>query len=176
MSGEVRVALRRYAEGDLWLLQRTLGDPAQMIHLNGPESDERLQRRHTTFVAMSASPDAGCQFMILVGGTGTPAGNVGFWESEWRGEKAWEMGWFVLPEFQGRGVATAATRLVIDSLVPLPGPRSVVAFPSVDNHASNAICRRLGFTLKEDVSSEYPAGSGRTLHVNVWMLSLPVPP
>jgi len=39
MNGDVDVSVRPYAEGDLWLLERTLGDPSQMVHLNGPESN-----------------------------------------------------------------------------------------------------------------------------------------
>ncbi len=173
VSEEAGISIRPYANGDMWLLERTLGEPSQMVHLNGPETNERIQRRHKLFVSMSADPHEGCQFTVLVGPTDAPAGNVGYWESEWKGQKAWELGWFVLPEFQGRGVATAAVRLVIDRISKLQSPKAAVAFPSVNNHASNAICRSLGFTLKEEVGSEYPPGSGRSLQVNVWWLSLP---
>lgn len=79
----------------------------------------------------------------------------------------------MLPEFQGRGIATAATRLVIDLITNLKSHKFVFAFPSVDNHQSNAICRKLGFVLTEQVTSEYPPGSKRQLHCNVWMLTLP---
>jgi RimJ/RimL family protein N-acetyltransferase len=173
MSGDVEVSVRPYAEGDLWLLERTLGDPSQMVHLNGPESMEQIRKRHRKFLAMSADPHAGCQFTVLAGPVHSPAGNVAYWESEWKGQTGWEMGWFVLPEFQGRGVATAATRLIIDLVTKLPSHKFVLAFPSVDNHPSNAICRKLGFTLTERVSSEYPPGSKRSLQVNVWKLTLP---
>lgn len=173
MTSGLTVSLRPYAEGDVWLLERTLGDPTQMVHLNGPENQETIQKRHKLFVAMSAGPNSGCQFTILVNSDRAPAGNVGYWESEWKGRKTWELGWFVLPEHQGRGVATAATRLVIGLLAKLPGPRSVMASPSVDNHASNAICRTLGFILQEEVPSEYPPRSGRPLRINVWVLDLP---
>jgi len=156
----------------MWLLEKTLGDPSLMVHLNGSESKERIRKRHELFLAISANPQTGCMFTILTGSNKTPAGNVGYWESDWKGEQGWEMGWFVLPELQGRGIATAAARLVIESLVKRRGRKSVFAFPSVDNRPSNAICRNLGFTLKEDVSNEYPPGSGRLLHVNVWMLAL----
>lgn len=174
MSQQVAVSLRPYAESDMWLLERTLGDSSQMVHLNGPESEERIRKRHKLFLTMSTDPRDGCQYTILAGQDKTAVGNVGYWESEWKGEKAWELGWFVLPEHQGRGVATEATRQLIAVLMKRHGPRSAVAFPSVDNLASNAICKKLGFILKENVQSEYPPGSGRQLHVNVWMLALPV--
>jgi RimJ/RimL family protein N-acetyltransferase len=173
MRSEIRVSIRPYGEGDLWLLERTLGDPSQMTNLNGPESEEKIQRRHKKFLAMSADPQTGCQFTVLAGSDNAPAGNVGYWESEWKGQKGWEMGWFVLPEFQGRGIATAATRLVVESLSKLKSHKFVFAFPSADNHPSNAICRNLGFALTEEVSNEYPPGSGRSLRVNIWTLALP---
>jgi RimJ/RimL family protein N-acetyltransferase len=173
MRNQTRVSLRPYGEDDQWLLERTLGDPGQMVNLNGPESMEQIRKRHQLFLGFLADPHAGCQYTILAGPDHTPAGNVGYWESEWKGQKGWELGWFVLPDFQRRGIATAATRQVIEVLSKLQRHKSVFAFPSVDNHPSNAICRRLGFDLKEDVTSEYPLGSKRMLHVNVWILTLP---
>jgi RimJ/RimL family protein N-acetyltransferase len=173
MNGDIDVSIRPYAEGDLWLLERTLGNPGQMVHLNGPESIEHIRKRHNKFLAMSADPHAGCQFTILAGSPSAPAGNVGYWESEWKGKTGWELGWFVLPELQRRGIATAATRLVIDLITKLESHKFVFAFPSVDNHQSNAICRKLGFTLTEQASSEYPPGSKRLLRCNIWMLTLP---
>jgi hypothetical protein len=44
------------------------------------------------------------------------------------------------------------------------------AFPSVTNAASNAICRKLGFSLIEECQVEYPAGNALT--VNNWCLDL----
>ncbi|MDA4124780.1 MAG: GNAT family N-acetyltransferase [Thaumarchaeota archaeon] len=172
MSSDNRISIRPYGEGDLWILERTLGDPSQTTYLNGPESVEKIQKRHKKYVALSADPHAGCMFTILAGSDVAPAGNVGYWDSEWKGQKAWEVGWFVLPDFQRRGIATAATRIVLESLAKLEGPKLVFAGPSVDNHASNAMCRKLGFTLTEEANVEYPYGSGRFMHINIWMLNL----
>ncbi|MDA4136809.1 MAG: GNAT family N-acetyltransferase [Thaumarchaeota archaeon] len=174
MNTDVRVSIRPYGEGDLWILERTMGDPAQTTYLNGPETAEKIEKRHRKYLALSADSHAGCMFTVLAGSDSAPAGNVGYWESEWKGQKGWEVGWLVIPEFQGRGVATAATKLVIESLARLQGYRFVFAFPSVDNRPSNAVCRKLGFALIGDVISEYPPDSGRSLHVNVWKLALPV--
>ena len=142
MNDDAIVSIRPYAEGDLSLLERTLGDPNQMVYLNGPESLEKIRKRHNNFLAMSSDSHAGCQFSILAGPLHAPAGNVGYWETEWKGQNGWEMGWFVLPEFQGRGIATAATRLVLDLITKLQSHKFVFAFPSVDNNPSNAICRK----------------------------------
>jgi RimJ/RimL family protein N-acetyltransferase len=168
------VSLRPYAEGDMWILERTLGDPHLMVHLNGPESLEKIRERHRRFVTMTADPHIGCSYTIMVGAS--PAGNVGYCETDLDGEKVWETGWFVLPEFQGRGVATEATRQLIDVVSRLEGHRFLVAFPSVSNAPSNAIPKKLDFKLARKVDSEYPPGSGKHLQCNVWRLALPVSP
>ena len=169
VTGEV--SIRPYADGDLWVLERTLGDPSQMVHLNGPESPETLRKRHKLFLALSADPSAGCMYTITMGPENAPVGNVGYWESDEGGQKGWETGWFVLPEFQGKGIATAATRLLVNHVAKL-GRRFLFAYPSVNNHRSNAICRRLGFALARETESEYPPKSGKLLRVNVWRLDL----
>ena len=173
MAGN-EVSLRPYAEGDMWVLERTLGDPSQMVHLNGPESPEALRKRHKLFLALSADPSAGCMFVITMGPKNAPVGNVGYWERDEDEQEGWETGWFVLPEFQGKGIATAATRLLVDHVAKL-SRRFLFAFPSVDNVQSNAICRKLGFTLTRESESEYPPKSGKLLRVNTWRLDLRAP-
>jgi RimJ/RimL family protein N-acetyltransferase len=44
------------------------------------------------------------------------------------------------------------------------------AFPSVDNAPSNAICRKLGFTLLGECELEYPPG--RVMRCSDWRLEL----
>jgi len=172
MSGRIHVAIRPYSEGDLPLLGRTLGDPRMMTNLGGPESAEKLLERHKRFVAMSTDSSVGCVFVITVGLEKASAGTVGYWQRDWDGQKVWETGWSVLPEFQGQGIATAATRLIVGLLAKLRNRRYLFAFPSVNNHASNAICRRVGFTLLREADFEYPRGSGSFMRCNVWQLDV----
>ncbi|PKQ19915.1 MAG: GNAT family N-acetyltransferase [Actinobacteria bacterium HGW-Actinobacteria-6] len=162
------VGLRPWAEGDLPLLTRLLGDPAMTEHIGGPESPEKLLSRHKRYLEFPES--AGRVFAIVVGDEETPAGWVGYWESEWLGQNVWETGWSVLPEFQGRGVATAATALMIGWARADAAHRFMHAFPSVHNTRSNAICRNLGFELQGEVDIEYPPGT--PMHSNDWRLDL----
>ena len=168
------VSIRPYAEGDLWVLERTLGDPVQMVHLNGPEGAEKLQQRHKRFLAMSADPRGGCMYTITLGPENAAAGNVGYWETEWDGQEGWETGWFILPEHQGKGIATAATKMLVDHVSKL-NRRFFFAYPSVDNRPSNAICSKLGFALTGEKESEYPPKSGMLLRGNIWRLDLKAP-
>jgi RimJ/RimL family protein N-acetyltransferase len=109
-------------------------------------------------------------FKIIDESTGEPAGSVGYWEKEWRGGTVYETSWSVLPEFQGRGIAAAATRQVIDAARAERRHRYLHAFPSTENAPSNAICRKLGFELLEERDFEYPPGN--PMRCNDWRLDL----
>ena len=109
-------------------------------------------------------------FKIVDGATGQAAGSVGYWERTWRGEQVYEIGWSVIPAFQGRGLAGAATTQAIGMARSEMRHRFLHAFPSVDNSPSNAICRKLGFTLVEECEFEYPPGN--FMQCNDWRLDL----
>jgi RimJ/RimL family protein N-acetyltransferase len=166
-SHPVDVALRPWTADDLWLLERLVGDPEMTAHLGGPETPEKIRRRHADYT-VTGEPGAGAMFVIAVGAEQAPAGSVGYWQGEWQGRTIWEVGWSVLPEFQGRGIATEATALVVATARAEGLGRPIHAFPSVDNGPSNAICSRVGFTLVGECDFEYPRGS--LMRCNDWVL------
>jgi RimJ/RimL family protein N-acetyltransferase len=109
-------------------------------------------------------------FKIVDGATGEAVGSVGYWERIWRSEQVYEIGWGVIPRFQGRGIAGMATAQAAAMARSERKHRFLHAFPSVDNLPSNAICRKLGFTLVEECEFEYPPGS--FMRCNDWRLDL----
>jgi RimJ/RimL family protein N-acetyltransferase len=145
------VHIERWSEEDLALLTALNGDPVQMRHIGGAESAEKIAERQQRYLRLPF------QFRIVDGVEA--AGWVGFWEREWRGEQIYEIGWSVLPAFHGRGLATAATALALDAARAAAG-LPVHAFPSVENAPSNAVCRKLGFSLVgADMAFEFPPGT-----------------
>ena len=163
------VRLEPWAEGDLPLLRRLMGDPAMTEHLGGPESEEKLVKRQSRYERLD--PDTGRMFKIVDEASGEPVGSVGYWEKDWRDTTVWETGWSVLPEFQGRGIAGEATRQAIDAArEERKQHRYFHAFPSVDNAPSNAICRKLGFELLGALDFEFPPG--HPMRCNDWRLDL----
>jgi peptidoglycan/xylan/chitin deacetylase (PgdA/CDA1 family)/GNAT superfamily N-acetyltransferase len=140
---------------DLELLQALLGDPAMMVHLGGPETAEKIAERQAKY---AKDPR---QHKIVVDGQGV--GWVGYWE---RGDD-YEIGWSVLPGFQGRGIAADATR----QLIELARDRDIHAYPAVGNAPSNALCRKLGFTNLGPREFEYPPGTGQSMQCNDWVLN-----
>ena len=148
------IALTPWSLDDHDLLHALNSDPAQMAHVGGAETGQKIADRNARY-----AKDPG-QLRISV--DGEPAGWVGFWEREWQGERIYEFGWSVLRAFQGRGVATQATRWRSTARAKPARPRRTVhAFPDTGNAPSNAVCRRAGFTLLERDVVRVPAGERR---------------
>ena len=159
MPSPERVALRGWTDADLPLLRGLLGDPAMMTYLGGPESEEKLLSRHQRYLDIAHGTGPGRVFVITTGPERTAAGWIGYWESEFHGEATWETGWSVLPEFQGRGLATRGAALALKQAAADGRYPFVYAFPAVENLASNAVCAKLGFERLGSESLEYPPGT-----------------
>ena len=76
----------------------------------------------------------------------------------------------MLPGFQGRGIASSATAQLLGKAREDQPLRFVHAFPKIDNGPSNAICRKLGFTLLEEI--DFPARQGGFVRCNDWRFDL----
>jgi RimJ/RimL family protein N-acetyltransferase len=163
------VVLHPWSEDDLPLIMKLMSDPDVMAHLGGPETVEQIERRNKRYAHLTEN-GVDQMFKVVLAATGEPVGKIGYWKKNWRDRLVYEMGWMVLPEYQGRGIATGAGRAVIDLVRQAKRFPFVHAFPSVSNPPSNAICRKLGFTLLEECGFEYPPG--HTMMVNDWQLDL----
>lgn len=164
-TGKVR--LKPWSEEHLPLLEKLLGDVEMMQHLGGPETPEQIHHRHQRYLHL---PETDHMFAIHLEGEAEPVGSIGYWEKHWRDQFVFETGWSILPTQQGRGVATLAGEQVIQHARQERRYRYLHAFPSVDNAASNAICRKLGFSLLEACDFEYPPG--HLMRCNDWRVDL----
>ncbi|WP_211354293.1 GNAT family N-acetyltransferase [Stackebrandtia albiflava] len=159
--------LRPWSESDLPILIAA-NSPEMTGFLGGPESHAKLLSRHRRYLSMT-DRRSGVMFRVE-NTTGMPVGSVGYWEKVWRDGTVYETGWAILPEFQGRGLATVAVTEMLAELRPVAVREWLHAFPAVEHVASNAVCRKAGFTLLGPVEFEYPPGS--TLTSNDWRLRL----
>ena len=169
MADRIAVRIEPWSADDLALLEKLMGDPAMMEHLGGPERHEKIVERQARYEQPEVSGE-GQMYKIVVAAVGEAVGSVGYWEREWRGEVVYETGWSVLPAFQGRGIAGAATALVIERVRAARNHRFLHAFPGVDNPPSNAVCRKLRFRLLGACEFEYPPG--HLMQCNDWRLDL----
>jgi RimJ/RimL family protein N-acetyltransferase len=165
------IRLEPWSDDDLDLLRRA-NTPEMWKYLGGPETDEKVLQRHERYLPRNWRGGGG-MFRVVLLPEDEPAGLVGYWERAEPGGVVYETGWHVLPQFQGRGVATAAMRALLDHAGTRPGPREVHAYPSVENGPSNAICRKLGFALVGAFDHEFPPG--HPMRCNDWRLELPAP-
>lgn len=141
--------------------------PEMTRYLGGPEGDDEVRRRHERYLRSRTSGEA---WMYAIVVDGDPGGGIGFWPIEHDGDAAYETGWNVLPRFQGRGVAGAALHALIRLVAEeAPPRRRLLAYPSVQNEASNALCRAAGFS---DLGERDLPFRGAVLRTRVWSLDL----
>lgn len=159
------VTLERWGADDLAVLQR-VNSPEMTRFLGGPESEEEVIARHRRYLRLSASGEAQ---MYRIDLDGHPVGGVGFWLADESGTPALEAGWSVEVAYQGRGVATEALRHLIRIAADRGDRDLLVAYPGVDNLASNTLCRNLGF---EPRGTRTDAWRGGQLTFRVWALDL----
>jgi RimJ/RimL family protein N-acetyltransferase len=171
----VEVELRPWCEDDLALLRR-INTPRVKAYLGGPETDERVLTRHHTYLGFAAA-GRGQMYAIVLPAERVAVGTIGFWHRARQVNgvvlghgPAYETGWSVLPEYQGRGIAGAAAHRVVDRARAAGEHRYLHAYPAVGNPASNAICRRVGFTLRGETAFEFPPG--HLMRCNDWRLDL----
>ncbi|MCH5585483.1 GNAT family N-acetyltransferase [Shimazuella sp. AN120528] len=159
-----KLHLEAWTEECLFLLylQNT---PEMTKYLGGPETEAQIISRHNRYLNMG---DTGTFYRIIF--ETETIGSVGYWEHLWKGQMIYEIGWAILPDFQGKGLATPAVAKAIEK-AKLENKHSYIhAFPSISNPASNAICRKLHFTLVEQCQFEYPIG--HFMQTNDWKLQI----
>lgn len=161
----MRVTLEQWSESDLPVLERS-NEPGMTAHLGGPESAEQVRERHARYLRLW---NEGGGWMYRIDVDGEPAGSIGFWEIEHEERPAYEAGWSVHPEHQGRGIARVALRQLVHLAAGRHDRGVLLAFPGVDNAASNALCRTLGFA---HTGSGTMPWRGAELSFNVWELDL----
>lgn len=161
----MQITLRRWSEEDLAVLERA-NTPGMTAQLGGPETEEQVRDRHARYLRLN---EAGTACMLRIDVDGVPAGGIGYWEVEHDGVPAFETGWSVERPWQGRGVAREALRQLI-RLVADDGRRDLlVAYPGVDNPASNAMCRSAGFEHRGSATAPW---RDRELTFNNWVLDM----
>jgi RimJ/RimL family protein N-acetyltransferase len=163
------VQLRDVLPRDVDAYVRMRCDPVMMAELGGPLPRDGIAAKVEIDVRKTRA-DVYWVSMIVPDGSGpeTVAGNVALWSHADGDDKGLsEIGWMVLPEYQGRGLAKRAVRALLERARDDGRWGVIHAFPGVTNVASNALCRSIGFTL---VGERDVTFAGRVLHTNHWRI------
>ncbi|MFJ8439508.1 GNAT family N-acetyltransferase [Kitasatospora griseola] len=134
--------LRDVGPGDVEAYVRMRCDPAMMAELGGPQPVACMAEKVRLDVERTAADDWWVRMIVPDGAAPEAvAGTVTLWPHELDGAPISEIGWMVLPEFQGRGLAKRAVREVLEAARADGRWGRVHAFPGASNGASNGICR-----------------------------------
>lgn len=161
-----QLRLRPYTDADRWLTESIETSPLMMADLGGPLPAADIPGIHARRIEGMAA-DRLWYFTVELRPEGTAVGTICLWSDAVAGELRSEAGWAILPEFQGRGLATEALRLLIDRARDDGRWGDIHAFPGVSNGPSNAVCRKARF---ENVGEETVVYAGRQLRCNHWVL------
>ena len=168
--------LRDVELGDLDAYIRMRCDPVMMAELGGPLPREGMEAKVCRDVATVAAGEGWIK--MIVPDESAPrvvAGNVVLWShqdeepdpADPQPAPITEIGWMVLPEFQGRGLAKRAVRDLLRLAYEDGRWGRVHAFPGATNGPSNGICRSLGFAL---VGQREVKFADRIIHSNHWLI------
>ena len=158
--------LRPITMEDLPLYEGLATDPVTMSELGGPLPREGLEEKLRGIVRQVATGEI-WYFTIVPDEATGPVGTVCVWDHEHEGEMIAEIGWVVQPAFQGRGLASAAVDQLLRRAHAEHRWGVIHAFPGATNGASNAICRKNGFTKIGELDFEYVGRPMRGVHWEV---------
>ncbi|MFC0527817.1 GNAT family N-acetyltransferase [Phytohabitans kaempferiae] len=160
---EAEVALRPVTADDFWLFERQAVDPEAAGRFNWSGfRDVRATRRRFDDDGL-VGPDGG---VLIVVHDGAAVGTVSWSRTEY-GMPAWwcwTIGIALLPDHRGRGVGTAAQRLLVGYLFDTTAAQRIEAYTDTENLAEQHALARIGFA-REGVlrSTQFRAGRWRDL-------------
>jgi RimJ/RimL family protein N-acetyltransferase len=134
-------------------------------HVGGPETPEKVVERQSRYEEEDSR-----QYKIVVEVGGEGIGWVGYWERTWHDQPVLEIGWAVLPSFQGRGLAGSATAQLLDKAREDQQLRFVHAFPKIDNGPSKRDLPQARFRVGR--GDRLPGPPGGFVRCNDWRFDL----
>lgn len=165
------IRLRPYADADRWLTEAIEANDEMMAELGGRLPAADIPRIHERRLEGMAT-DRLWYFTVEVQPQRRAVGTICLWSDVVDGETRSEAGWATLREFQGRGLATEALRLLIERAREDGRWGDIHAFPGSTNGPSNALCRSAGF---RNLGEEVVAYAGRSLRCQHWVLEAAPP-
>lgn len=157
--------LRPLTEADLVEVHALSGEAASGFNWSGHRTQQALRERFDRDGYVG--PEDG--WLIISDGTDAVLGTVGWRAVEWSRppySRAWNLGITVAPQERGRGVGTAAHRLLADYLFLTTSVNRLEAVTNAANVAEQRALTSAGFT-REGVlrQAEFWSGDWHDLHM-----------
>lgn len=164
-GGVVRLRDVQFSDVDAYVRMRC--DPVMMAELGGPLPREGIEEKVRRDVSQAAADVEWIKMIVPDDDSSEVAGSVVLWPHEANDETISEIGWMVLPEFQGQGLGKHAVRVLLEAARDYGRWGLVHAFPAVTNAASNGICRSVGFRLARQQDVTF---AGQVFRTNHWVI------
>jgi RimJ/RimL family protein N-acetyltransferase len=164
-GGVVRLRDVQLSDVDAYVRMRC--DPVMMAELGGPVPREGIEDKVRRGVDQAAADVAWIKMILPDDDSSEVAGSVVLWPHEANDGAISEIGWMVLPAFQGQGLGKHAVRVLLEAARDDGRWGLVHAFPAVTNTASNGICRSAGFRLERQEDATF---AGLVFRTNHWII------
>lgn len=149
-----RLVFRPFSADDFDLLATLHRDPEVGRYMGGVWTDQRIADALARFVAEQA--ERGHSKWAAFTRDGRFAGRAGV--SFWPATGELELGYSLMPEFWGQGLATEAARAVADWTFGNTDVPHLIAFTHLENYGSQRVLERLGMVRQPDQDMGFEDG------------------
>lgn len=141
-----RLLLRPVAPDDFDFIFMLQGDPELMRYIRPPESDPEVVRKRMTMWLDYARDNPGLGTFIAVWkASGAPVGNCVLRHLDYQPGSDLEVGYVLLKEYWGRGLATEITKALTERAFAAFQVARLVAVTDPDNQLSQKVLTKCGF-------------------------------
>jgi [ribosomal protein S5]-alanine N-acetyltransferase len=163
------IMLRRWQETDVPVAHALTQDPdvSRFTRIPDRQSEGELRR---FFRSIEPERSAGRSFSLAIASatSGEAFGGIGMSSIHWSDRRA-EVGYWVGRSHRGRGVATAAVRLLSGWVIETLGMERLELHIDPDNSPSITVAERAGY-VREGVLRSYELRKGRRVDVAMYAL------
>lgn len=142
-----RLILRELAPADSAEIHKLRSNPDVNKYLDRtPSNNIKEAEAFIDKIAETVKNNQGIYWVITMKGDNKLIGTICFWNFDMENNIV-EMGYELLPEFQGKGIMTEAIKRVIDFGFQDMGAKAIAAVPSVDNIRSIVLLEKSNFKI-----------------------------
>jgi RimJ/RimL family protein N-acetyltransferase len=142
-----RLAFREMTHDDFGDMYALLGNPQVMAFYPHPKSNDEVRGWIDSSLRSYEANGFGLRILELAH-SGTFIGDCGLTYQEVDGETVLEVGYQLLPEYQGKGYATEAANACLNLAFGTIGADRLTAIINPRNAPSRAVAERLGMTAE----------------------------
>lgn len=147
-----RIRFREMVSDDFELMRSLLGNRDVMRFYPHPKSDDEV-RRWIDWTLRSYAEHGYALWVLELKDTGAFIGDCGLTWQQVDGEPALEVGYRLLPEYQGKGLATEAAAACLNLAFDRLDAQHVVAIINPENAPSRRLAVRLGMILERETET-----------------------